>query len=174
MTDDFRPWFMRVQNLKALVQLLHPKLAWTKYPISSGTDRQTDRRTDRRTDGQTDGQAQPYIPSFSRGINSVILSIWCKGAEVVGVKNQGPKCLLKGAEVSFARGRSVFSRGAEVSWRGAEVPFPKRAEVSNRGRSGRGRSVQNSEEALNLSMIIHFLQTTCLIKEIIQDIWGMW
>ena len=55
---------MRVQNVKDLAQLLHTKLAWTKYPISSGTDR----RTDGRTDGQTDGQAQPYIPSFSRGI----------------------------------------------------------------------------------------------------------
>ena len=58
--------------MKALAQHLHTKLAWTKYPISSGTDRQTDRRTDRqtdgRTDGRTDGQAQPYIPSFSRGI----------------------------------------------------------------------------------------------------------
>ena len=33
-----------------------------------------------------------------------------------------------GAEVSFARGRSVFSWGAEVSWRGAEVSFAKGAE----------------------------------------------
>ena len=31
-------------------------------------DRQTDGQTDGRTDGQTDGQAQPYIPSFARGI----------------------------------------------------------------------------------------------------------
>ena len=80
---DFRPWFMRVQNLKALAQLLHTKLAWTKYPTSNGTDRRTDGQTDRRTDGQTDrrtdgqtdrrtdGQAQPYIPSFSRGIISL-------------------------------------------------------------------------------------------------------
>ena len=36
---------MRVLNLKALAQLLRPKLAWTKYPLSSGTDRQTDGRT---------------------------------------------------------------------------------------------------------------------------------
>ena len=35
-------------------------------------DRQTDRRTDGRTDGQTDGQAQPYIPSSSRGIKSIM------------------------------------------------------------------------------------------------------
>ena len=56
---------------------------------------------------------------------------------MVGVEIQGPKCLLLGAEVSFASGRSLFSRGAEVSWRGAEVSFPKMAEASNRGRSGR-------------------------------------
>ena len=54
--------------MKALAQLLHTKLARTKYPISSGTDRQTDGQTDGRTDRRTDGQAQPYIPSFSRGI----------------------------------------------------------------------------------------------------------
>ena len=92
---------------------------------------------------------------------------------MVGVKIQGPKCLLLGAEVSFARGRSVFSLGAEVSCRGAEVSFPKRAEVSNRGRSGRGRSgrgrsVQNSCKimlfmpkitALNLFLSIFWLET---------------
>ena len=33
-----------------------------------------------------------------------------------------------GAEVSFARGRSVFSCGAEVSRRGAKVSFQKGAE----------------------------------------------
>ena len=47
--QDFRPWFIRVWNLKALAQLLHTKLACTKYPTSNGTDGRTDRRTDRRT-----------------------------------------------------------------------------------------------------------------------------
>ena len=51
--------------MKALAQLLHPKLAWTSTLYQAG---QTDRQTDGRTDGRTDGQAQPYIPSFSRGI----------------------------------------------------------------------------------------------------------
>ena len=42
---DFKLWFIRVLNIKALAQLLHTQLACTKYPISSGTDRRTDRRT---------------------------------------------------------------------------------------------------------------------------------
>ena len=52
-TSDLGLYVYKISNLS---QLLHTQLAWTKYPISSGTDR------------QTDGQAQPYIPSFSRGI----------------------------------------------------------------------------------------------------------
>ena len=58
----------------------------------------------------------------------IILYLWYKGAEVVGVKIQGPKCLLLGAEVSFARSQSIFSRWAEVTWRGDEVYFRKEAE----------------------------------------------
>ena len=53
-----------------------------------------------------------------------ILIVWrafYQGAEVVEPEKLG-------AEVSFARGRSVFSWGAEVSWRGAEVFFQKGAE----------------------------------------------
>ena len=41
---------------------------------------------------------------------------------------EGPKCLVRGAEVFFARGQSVFSRGAEMFWRGAKVSFQKGAE----------------------------------------------
>ena len=57
-------------TFRKLAQLLHTKLACTKYPISSGTDR----RTDSQTNGQTDGQAQPYVPSFSRGITIYFLT----------------------------------------------------------------------------------------------------
>ena len=134
-------------------------------------------RTDRRTDGQTDGHPESIAPqplglgpNYRGRILAYATPCFCKG----------PKCLLQGAEVYFARGRSVFSRGAEVSWRGAEVSFPKRAEVSNRGRSGRGRSgrgrsVQNSCKimlfmpkitALNLFLSIFWLETNrffCLI-----------
>ena len=62
---EMKPWRGTTSDLglyvyKALAQLLHTTLACTKYLISSGTDGRTDR--------QTDGQAQPYIPSFLRGI----------------------------------------------------------------------------------------------------------
>ena len=45
----------------------------------------TDGRTDRQTDRRTDGQAQPYIPSFSRGINTMTLQIHPLSIESVRV-----------------------------------------------------------------------------------------
>ena len=51
--------------MKALAQLLYPKLAWTKYPILSGTDRRTDGRTDRRT------SSTPY-PLVFTGDNDIL------------------------------------------------------------------------------------------------------
>ena len=44
--------------MKALAQLLHTKLACTKYPTSNGTDGQTD--------GQTD-KLNPISPRFHGG-----------------------------------------------------------------------------------------------------------
>ena len=59
---------------------------------------------------------------------------------------QGPVGFLGGAEMSFARGRSVFSRGAEVSWRGAEVSFRKVAEGAElAGVEVVGAEVSNSQ-----------------------------
>ena len=69
---DFRPWFIRVLNLKPLAQLLHTQLACTKYPISSGTDRQTDGRTDGRTDRRTD-KLNPISPRFHGGCHDFII-----------------------------------------------------------------------------------------------------
>ena len=78
----------------------------------------------------------------------ILFSIRYERAESVGVKSRGrsffyeePKCLLRGTEVSFTRGRSVLSRGAEVSWPWHKRLFQKGR--SGRGRSGWGQSVQN-------------------------------
>ena len=61
---------------------------------------------------------------------------------VRSVFSEGSKRLLKGAEESPARGRSVFfTSGQNVLTRDRSVFF-LRAEVSNRGRSVRSRSVR--------------------------------
>ena len=50
---------------------------------------------------------------------------------MVGVKNQGPKCLLLGAEVSFARGRSVFNEGPKCLDEGPKCLFQKGPKCPN-------------------------------------------
>ena len=50
------------------------------------------------------------------------------GGLMILIIHEGPKRILPGAEVSFARGWSVFSRRAEVYWGWAKVYLPKGAE----------------------------------------------
>ena len=73
--------------MKALVQLLHTKLASTKYPISRGTDRQTDRQkdrqTDRRTDGRTDRQTDKLNPISLRFTGDNYIFYVCQSLYVI-------------------------------------------------------------------------------------------
>ena len=52
-----------------------------------------------------------------------------KGAEVVGVKNQGPKCLLQGAEVSFHVGPKCLDEGPKCFFLQKGPKCPIGAEV---------------------------------------------
>ena len=81
---------------------------------------------------------QLIISRYKTSWNSVILSIWCKGAEVVGVKNQGPKCLLQGAEVSFHEGPKCLDKGPKCLFQkgpkcpiGAEVVGAEVSKIPN-------------------------------------------